>query len=123
MNTALWICQGLLAALFAFSGACKISMSKQWLIAHGQTGVALFPLPAIRVIAALELLGVAGIILPWATGIAPILTPLAAVGFALLMTGAAISHTKLREPRNVMTNALIFTVAVFVAYGRFGGVG
>ena len=123
MNIALWICQGLLAVVFAFSGGCKISMSKQWLVEHGQTGVVFFPLPAIRAIATLELLGVLGIILPWATGIAPILTPLAAGGFALLMVGAAISHAKLREPRNVMTNAFIFAVAVFVVYGRFDAVG
>ncbi|HZM84019.1 MAG TPA: DoxX family protein [Candidatus Limnocylindrales bacterium] len=121
MNIALWICQGLLAVIFAVSGAFKISKSKQWLVDNGQTGVVFFPQPAIRAIATLELLGVAGIILPWATGIAPILTPLAASGFALLMVGAAICHTKLREPRNVAINAVIFVIAVFVAYGRFTG--
>jgi len=121
MNIALWICQGLLAVIFAVSGAFKISKSKQWLVDNGQTGVVFFPQPAIRAIATLELLGVAGIILPWATGIAPILTPLAASGFALLMVGAAICHTKLREPRNVAINAVIFAIAVFVAYGRFTG--
>lgn len=123
MNIALWICQGLLAVIFAGSGSFKISKSKQWLVDNGQTGVVFFPTPAIRAIASLELLGVLGIILPWATGIAPILTPLAAVGFALLMVGAAICHAKLREPRNVAINAVIFAVAVFVAIGRFNGVG
>ncbi|HEX6684660.1 MAG TPA: DoxX family protein [Candidatus Limnocylindrales bacterium] len=119
MNIALWIGQALLAAIFAGSGAFKISKSKQWLVENGQTGVAFFPTPAIRVIAALELLGVLGILLPWATGVAPVLTPLAAVGFALLMVGAAISHTKLREPRAVAINTVVFALAVFVAYGRF----
>ena len=121
MNIALWIGQVLLAIVFAGSGAFKISKSKQWLVDNGQTGVVFFPLPAIRAIASLELLGVLAIIVPWATGIAPILTPLAAVGFALLMVGAAICHTKLREPRNVAINAVIFAIAVFVAYGRFTG--
>jgi len=123
MNIALWICQGLLAVVFAVSGSFKISKSKQWLVENGQTGVVFFPQPAIRVIAALELLGVLGIILPWATGIAPILTPLAAVGFALLMVGAAICHTKLREPRNVAINTIIFALALFVVYGRFTNLG
>jgi hypothetical protein len=119
MNIALWICQALLAVVFAGSGSAKITMSKERLISAGQTGVVFFSTSAIRVIAALELLGVLGIILPWATGVARTLTPLAAVGFALLMVGAAISHTKLREPRNVATNSFLFAVAVFVAYGRF----
>jgi len=119
MNIALWIGQILLAIIFAGSGSFKISQSKERLIELGQTGVVFFPLPAIRLIAALELVGAIGIIVPWATGIAPILTPLAAVGFALLMVGAAISHSLLREPRNVATNAAIFALAVFVAYGRF----
>jgi hypothetical protein len=123
MNIALWIGPGLLAVIFAVSGSFKISKSKQWLVENGQTGVVFFPLPAIRAIATMELLGVLGIILPWATGIAPILTPIAATGFALLMVGAAISHSKLREPRNVAINVAIFAVAVFVAYGRFNGVG
>jgi DoxX-like family len=123
MNIALWIGQSLLAVVFAVSGGYKISKSKQWLVDNGQTGVVFFPTPAIRVIAALELLGVLGIILPWATGIAPILTPLAAVGFAMLMVGAAISHSKLREPRAVAINVVIFAVASFVAWGRFSGIG
>jgi hypothetical protein len=119
MDTALWIGQGLLAAIFLGSGLAKSTMSKERLIDTGQTGVVFFPLPAIRVIAALELLGVLGLILPWLTGIARVLTPLAAVGFACLMVGAAVTHTKLREPRNVAINAAIFAVCVFVALGRF----
>jgi hypothetical protein len=119
MNIALWIGQILLALVFTGSGSQKISRPKQKLIDSGQTGVVFFPLWGIRVIAALELLGVIGIVLPWATDIAPVLTPLAATGFAALMVGAAISHSKLREPRNVAINAVIFIVSVLVALGRF----
>ena len=119
MNIALWIGQILLAVVFAGSGALKISQPKQWLIDTGQTGVVFFPLWGIRVIAALELLGVIGLVVPWATGIAPFLTPLAAAGFAALMIGAGISHAKLREPRNVATNAVLFAISVLVAWGRF----
>ncbi|WP_245720350.1 DoxX family protein [Nocardia uniformis] len=77
--------------------------------------------PAIRAIAATELLGAVGIIVPWALGIAPILTPLAAVGFILLMIGAMISHTRLHEPRNVAINVVILLIALGVAVGRFAG--
>jgi hypothetical protein len=119
VDTALWIGQGILAVIFLGSGIAKSTMSKKRLIDSGQTGVVFFPTPAIRVIAALEILGAVGVILPWLTGIARVLTPVAAVGLACVMVGAAISHTKLREPRNVATNAVIFAVCVFVAVGRF----
>ncbi len=80
MNIALWIAQGLLAAAFLASGYAKSTQTKEKMIATGQTGVAPFPLPVIRVVAALEVAAAVGLILPWATDIAPVLTPLAGVG-------------------------------------------
>jgi DoxX-like family len=64
MNTFLWVLQGVLAAVFAVSGALKSTMSKPRLIASGQTGVAPFPVPLIRFTAGCELLGVLGMVLP-----------------------------------------------------------
>lgn len=120
-NILLWIGQIALAVIFVVSGTFKVTMPKQKLIESGQTGVAPFPLPAIRAIATCELVGAVGIVAPWALDIAPVLTPLAAVGFVLLMIGAAISHTRLREPRNVAVNATILVLALAVAIGRFAG--
>jgi hypothetical protein len=97
MNIALWVAQGILAAVCLSSGVAKSTMAKERMLATGQTGVAPFPLPFIRTIAAFELLAAIGLILPQATGIAPILTPLAAIGFATIMTGASFSHASLRE--------------------------
>ncbi|HEY5223413.1 MAG TPA: DoxX family protein [Microbacteriaceae bacterium] len=122
MNIALWIAQGLLAATFLWSGIAKSTMAKERLIATGQTGVAPFPLLFIRVIAALELVGAIGLILPQATGIVPILTPLAAVGLAVIMCGAAVSHWSLHEYKQVFAvNLLLFLVCLFVVLGRLGG--
>ncbi|MFD9418483.1 hypothetical protein ACFWC9_27720 [Streptomyces goshikiensis] len=45
--------QGLLAAVFMGSGFLKSTQTKEKMIAAGQTGVAPFPLPVIRVVAAL----------------------------------------------------------------------
>jgi hypothetical protein len=115
----MWIGQWTLAAIFLGSGIAKSTMPKKRLIDTGQTGVVFFPQPAIRAIASLELLGALGVVLPWLAGIAPVLTPSAATGLALVMVGAAVSHAKLREPRNVAVNAGIFAVCVFVAVGRF----
>jgi uncharacterized membrane protein YphA (DoxX/SURF4 family) len=121
MNVALWIAQLVLAVLFLTSGALKSVMSKERMLATGQTGVAPFPLPAIRVIAACELLGVLGLLLPRLTGIAPVLTPVAALGLAVLMVGAAVSHGSLREYPQASVNLALLAVCVFVAIGRFAG--
>lgn len=71
-------------------------------IATGQTGVAPFPLPILRIVALAELAGVCGLLLPWATGIARALTPAAAACLAVFMVGAAVSHASLRELRQVL---------------------
>jgi hypothetical protein len=120
MNVALWICQGLLATVFAGSGAAKATMSKERLAATGQTGAVVFPLPVVRFTAAMELLAAVGLVLPWATGVGKVLTPSAAVGLCIIMVVAAITHARLKEPRNVLGNAVLFALCVFVAVNRFG---
>jgi uncharacterized membrane protein YphA (DoxX/SURF4 family) len=117
MNIGLWICQSLLAALFLISGAAKISMSKERLLATGQSGVAPFPLPVIRLTAACELLAVVGLVVPRATGILPALTGFAAIGLGIVMIGAIASHTSLHEPGPVAANILILGTCCFVAVG------
>ncbi|MFI0723933.1 DoxX family protein [Streptomyces sp. NPDC021224] len=120
MNTALWITQGLLAAVFLASGTMKSTQSKERMIATGQTGVAPFPLPAIRVVALLELLAGIGLVAPRLTGVAPVLTPLAAVGLVAVMVGAGAAHWSLREYSRVFgINLVILLACVFVAAGRF----
>lgn len=118
MNVALWIGQGLLAAIFLGSGSLKISMSKEKLIASGQTGVAPFPLPVIRLTAACELLAVLGLVAPRLTGIAPILTPIAAFGLVIVMIGATASHLSLREPLQAGATTLILLICALTAVGR-----
>jgi len=121
MNALLWTLQASLAAVFTASGLAKISQPKERLIASGQTGVAPFPLPVIRVTAFCELLGAIGILLPRMVGVAAFLTPAAAAGFAIVMVGAIASHAYLREPRNVAATVAIFIAAVTVAVGRTKG--
>lgn len=121
MNIALWIGQIVLAIVFAASGIAKSTQSTKKLIETGQTGVAVYPKTIVRVTAYAELLGAIGIIVPWLTDIAPVLTPLAAVGFAVVMIGAISSHIRLREPRNTALTTTILIIAVLVAIGRFAG--
>ena len=118
MNTVLWICQGILAAVFLLSGLQKGFQTKERMLATGQTGVRAYSLPFIRFIATMELLGAVGLIVPWATRIAPFLTPLAAAGLSIIMLGAARAHTRLHEPKNVATNIALLALCVLVVIGR-----
>lgn len=119
MNIALWIGQILLAFVCVVSGSLKSTQSRERMIETGQTAAKIVPLPYMRTAGVSELFAVLGLILPWATGIAPVLTPVAAVGFGLVMILAATVHTRLREPRNVATNMAILAVCAFVSIGRF----
>ena len=119
MNLLLWIAQSLLALVFFGSGVAKSVMSREQMQATGQTGAAAQPLSLIRFIAACEVLGAAGLILPFALGIAPILTPLAAIGLATIMIGAARIHFGLHEPKAMLTNFVLLALCLFVAYGRW----
>jgi DoxX-like family len=68
----------------------------------------------------LEMAAAVGLVAPRLTGIAPVLTPLAAVGLIALMVGAAISHWSLREYKQVFAGNLVLLLAsLFVAVGRF----
>ena len=118
MNTILWIAQALLSAAFLYSGICKTVLSEQQLIAKGQTGVAGYSNATIHFIGIAEILGAAGIILPWLTGILPALTPIAALCFAIIMLLAAPIHYRLKEPRNVATNITLLLLSLLVIWGR-----
>jgi len=118
MNTILWILQLLIAAAFLYSGIQKSIYSEQKLVASGQTGVEGLPIALIRFIGISEILGTMGIILPLLLHILPVLTTIAAIGFAIIMIPAAVIHYKRREFKNVFTNCILFLTCIFIAYGR-----
>jgi hypothetical protein len=119
MNIVIWCIQGLLAAVFLGSGYAKGTQSKEHMLAGGQTGVRDYSIGFIRFIAGCELLGAVGLVLPWALHVAPVLTPLAAVGLGIIMIGAARAHARLHEPRNVAANMVLLVLLVTVAWARW----
>lgn len=126
MNIAAWIATGILVIVFTVSGVAKSTMSRDRLIATGQTGIAVIPMPLVRVVALCELLAVVGLIAPWSTGTARVLTPIAAIaaiGLGLVMMGAAVAHASLKEPRPVAANVVLLALCAFVAAVRFAAVG
>src|SRR5947209_6848530 len=85
-NTLLWIVQGLLAAVFVIAGGMKLVMP----IEAMQGGPITLPGGFLRFIGVAEVLGAVGLVVPWLTGIRPVLTRLAAAGLVLIMIGATV---------------------------------
>lgn len=112
MYVLAWVLQGVCALTFAASGTLKSLMPKDRMIETGQTGVAPFPLPIIRIVAAGELFGAIGLILPWGTGTAKFLTPVAAACLGVFMIGAAISHWSLKEYKQSLGVNLPLVIAL-----------
>jgi uncharacterized membrane protein YphA (DoxX/SURF4 family) len=120
MNIVLWVIAGLLAAAFAAAGLMKLAQPKAKLAASGMGWTEDFSDGAVKGIGALEVLAALGLILPAVLGIAPVLVPLAAVGLALLMIGAAITHARRSEQQMIGVNVVLLILAAVVAWGRFG---
>jgi len=84
-SLALWAAQSLLAIVFLFAGAFKLTAP--WEVMASQMPVAL-PELFVRFIAVCEVLGALGLILPGLTRIGRALTPVAAAGLLVVMVGA-----------------------------------
>lgn len=121
MNITLWAAQILLVLIFGFSAAVKGTQSTQRAVEMGMTGVVSVPLRVMRFTAFCEVLGIIGLIAPYATDVWPILTPLAAIGLGLIMVPAARIHVGLGEPGTAIGNMVILATCVFVAVGRWPG--
>jgi uncharacterized membrane protein YphA (DoxX/SURF4 family) len=118
MNIALWIAQGLLAAMYLMAGQMKTF----------QTAKAKEMLPwaknrsdaFVRFVGTSELLGAIGLILPLVTGILPWLTVLAAIGLTIIQLLAIFTeHLPKKEYNVIPFNAVLFALAVFVVIGRW----
>lgn len=121
MNLTLWIITGLLAAVFFLSGTFKLIVPKEKLATIPAAGwVEHFSASFIKALAAVEILGAVGLILPALLDIAPVLVPLAALGLGVIMIGAAIVEFRRQEPRHALVNLTYLALIAFVAWGRFG---
>ncbi|MFJ5986881.1 DoxX family protein [Lentzea sp. NPDC092896] len=122
MNIALWVVQGLLAALYLGAGVMKLVRPREQMIASGNFDWAKDVTDTgLKGIGAVEVLGALGLILPWLTGIAPILTPIAAVGLVIVQVFAARAHVKIGDTKSLPVNVILLLLAAFVAIGRFAG--
>ena len=120
MNVVLWIIAGLLAAAFAAAGLMKLAQPKEKLAASGMGWTEQFSPAAVKAIGALEVLAAVGLILPALLDTATVLVPLAALGLALMMIGAAVTHARRKENQMIGVNVVLLVLAAVVAWGRFG---
>jgi|SRR5215204_6046268 len=121
MNIVVWVVTGLLAAVFLMAGAMKLAKSKEQLLKDPQMAWAGdFSPGVIKLIGVAEVLGALGLVLPGAFDVATALVPAAAIGLALVMVGAFITHLRRRETQGAVTTFVLFALAVFVAVERIG---
>lgn len=117
LNIALWIAQGLLAAMFLMAGVMKtITPIEQ--LAESAPWVKDLP-GLVRFIGIAELAAGLGLLLPSLLRIKPILTPLAACGLLTIMVFAMVYHGMHAEYGAIGTNLIIALIAAFIAWGRF----
>ena len=114
MNVALWVVQGLLAALFLFAGVMKLVLPLDQM-----TGPVPIPGWFLRFIGVVETLGALGLILPGIFRIRPGLTPLAAAGLVIIMIGATGIGLVSGDIKTAFIPFVVGLAALFVAYGRW----
>ncbi|GAA2236485.1 DoxX family protein [Promicromonospora sukumoe] len=122
MNIALWTVAGLLALAYVAGGGVKVVLSKEKIFASGPAAawVEDFRPGTVRAIGVLEVLGGLGLVLPALLGVATGLVPLAALGLAMIMVGAAVTRLSRGEYRLMLLDLTYLVLAGFVAWGRFG---
>jgi hypothetical protein len=114
MNVALWIVQGLLAALFLFAGGAKLVLPLDQM-----AGPVALPGWFLRFLGVAEVLGAFGLILPGLLRIRPGLTPLAAAGLVIIMIGATVVTLVGGMVAVALMDLVVALLAAFVAYGRW----
>ncbi|MFI7388135.1 DoxX family protein [Streptomyces sp. NPDC049813] len=121
MNLSLWIAAGLLTAVALTGGFSKAFIPRATLAAqHGGEWTQAAGPGFVKALGVLELLAAAGLILPAALGIAPVMVPVTAACWIALMVGAMITHGRLGQRGLVLLNSAYLALAAFVAWGRFG---
>ncbi|MEP6732557.1 MAG: DoxX family protein [bacterium] len=109
----LWVIQGLVAAVFLMSGGMKLFTPADTLATMSP-----LPIPFLRFIGSVESLGALGLILPGLFRIWTKLTPLAAVGLVLIMSGATVIQLETAPPATAILPLILGVLAAAIVYGR-----
>lgn len=116
MKIAVWVVSGVLAAFFVAQGIGGFMRPADDVIArYDPVPLVMFQLSWIA-----QILGGLGLVLPAATRIVPILTPIAASGLVLTMVGATIVEIIVGGYAVIPMIAVLGGLSAFVAWARFG---
>ena len=113
-NALLWTVQVLVAAIFLFAGIMKLITPVAVLAAQSH-----LPGLFLRFIAVAEVLGAFALILPGLLRIAPVLTPIAAAGLAIIVAGATEETLRTPMPAVAVLPFVVCLLCVWVAYARW----
>lgn len=121
MDTTLWIIAGAAAAAYAIGGATLLLLprAKYRALGANQRWVDDFGDGHLTAIGIIKLLGAAGLILPAAVGLAPLLVAFAATGLMLFMAGAATTRFRRSEWAYMAGDVVFIAMFAFLAWGRF----
>ena len=115
MEIAYWIVAALLAVFYLYAGGKKVLQNQEQL--QPMMGwVGRIPMPLVKTIGVLEVLGAGGLILPPLTGIAPWLALAAAVGLVLIQVGGIAVHLSRGEGRLIGLNIGLLVAAAATAW-------
>jgi DoxX-like family len=108
-----------LGATYLGAGTLKLLTPRETLLANPRMGWAAdFPDRSVKGIGLAEVLGALGLFVPWYSGVAPFLTPVAAALLAVLQALAIRVHLRRGEPKVVPGNASLLVLALVVAVLR-----
>ena len=122
MDNAITVIQVLLTLLLTVSGLLKLTQPyAKFVKLPAQAWANYFKPEIIRLIGVLEVCAAVGIIVPLFVHSLMMLTPLAAVGMALIMSGAMVTHLRREEYLNTVGTLMWLGLALFVAYDKLVG--
>jgi putative oxidoreductase len=116
VSIALWVLQALTAFVFGSHGLLMLSGPQR--MGERVPWVRALPVPLVRLLGLVEILGAIGVVVPAATGVLPSLTVAAAGGLVAMMLLAMLFHVTRREWPNIGLNLILGALAFAVAYGR-----
>ncbi len=115
MDKALWAAQIFVAMVFTVTGGLKVLVPREKL-ATKMHWASEWTDARVKLLGVAEVLGAVGLIAPLASGVAPFLTPLAALCLALLLVGAVYTHRRLGE--GYAPAVLVLALCLVIAVGR-----
>jgi hypothetical protein len=114
INIGLWVVQVLLALVFLFAGGMKLVLPLDAL-----RGPVALPGLFLRFIGVAEVTGAIGLLLPGIFRIRQGLTPLAAAGLVIIMTGATVITVVAMSAAQALVPLTVGLLSAGVAFGRW----